>query len=82
MIAKIFLGIIMILAFIMIYPYMINLWTDNISGFNVLMNNITNVDGSPAMSEMEKSIWGLFPLMLLVLGVGGIAWLIVREKDR
>jgi hypothetical protein len=82
MIAKVFLGIIMILAFIMVYPYMMNLWTDNVSGFNVLMNNITNVDGSSAMSEMEKSIWGLFPLAFLILGGGGIAWLIVRDKDR
>jgi hypothetical protein len=45
------------------------------------MSNITNLDGTPAMSELEKSIWQLFPLILLLGGVGGFAWLIVREKN-
>jgi hypothetical protein len=75
MIARIFLGLIMILCFITIYPYFISLWTDNVSGFSHMMLS-TN------MSSMETSIWGLFPLVFLVMGVGGIAWLIVRQKDR
>jgi len=80
MVAKVFLGIIMILAFIMLYPYMMSMWTDNVSGFNVLMNSITKPDGTPAMSSLEQSIWGLFPLAFLILGCGGIAWLMVRDK--
>jgi hypothetical protein len=79
MIAKIFLGAIMILVFITLYPFFIGLWTDNTSGFLYMMSGIGN---GTAMSPLEASIWGLFPLAFLILGVGGIAWLIVREKDR
>jgi ABC-type multidrug transport system permease subunit len=75
MVARVFLGTIMILVFIITYPFFISLWTDNTSGFNHMMLS-TN------MSDMERSIWGLFPLAFLVLGVGGIIWLIVRDKDR
>jgi hypothetical protein len=81
MIAKIFLGCILILVFLMIYPSISSLWTANDSGFNSIMSNITNLDGTPAVSELEKSIWQLFPLILLLGGVGGFAWLIVREKN-
>jgi hypothetical protein len=75
MVAKVFLGVIMILAFLMIYPYMMSLWTDNVSGFGIMMSS-TN------MSALETSIWGLFPLAFLILGIGGFAWLMVRDKDR
>jgi hypothetical protein len=75
MVAKVFLGCIMILCFLCIYPYFISLWTDNVSGFSHMMLS-TN------MSAMETSIWGLFPLVFLILGCGGIAWLMVRDKDR
>lgn len=81
MIAKIFLGCILILVFLMIYPMISSLWTDNISGFNRMMANITNLDGTPAVSELERSIWQLFPLVLLLVGVGGFLWLIVRERN-
>jgi hypothetical protein len=75
MVAKVFLGCIMILCFLCIYPYFISLWTDNVSGFSHMMLS-TN------MSTLETSIWGLFPLIFLVLCVGGIVWLMVRDKDR
>jgi hypothetical protein len=75
MVAKVFLGVILILVFLIIYPSFISLWTDNVSGFNLMMSS-TN------MSTLETSIWGLFPLIFLVLCVGGIAWLMVRDKDR
>jgi hypothetical protein len=75
MIAKIFLGAILILCFLMIYPSFISLWTTNGTGFNSMMANTT-------MTDLETSIWGLFPLLFLIMGVGGFAWLIVREKDR
>ena len=73
MVAKVFLGIIMILVFIILYPYFMGLWTDNISGFGRMM-------ASTNMSDLETSFWGLFPLLFLILGVGGIAWLMVRDK--
>lgn len=82
MIAKLFLGVIMILAFLVLYPFFIGLWTDNVSGLNRMMADMTTSTGAPAMSALETSIWGLFPLAFLVLGVGGIAWLMVRDKDR
>ena len=82
MIAKVFLGIIMIFVFIMVYPYMMNFWTDNVSGMNRLMANITNANGTPGMSALETSVWGFFPLIFFILGCGGIAWLMVRDKDR
>lgn len=75
MVARVFLGLIMILCFLCVYPYFISTFTDNVSGFNRMMN-ATN------MTPMETSFWGLFPLLFLVMGVGGIAWLIVRQKDR
>jgi hypothetical protein len=82
MVAKVFLGCIMILSFLVLYPYMMSLWTDNVSGLNRLMANMTTSTGAPAMSSLETSIWGLFPLTFLVLCCGGIVWLMVRDKDR
>jgi uncharacterized membrane protein len=76
MLMKLWLGLIMIIAFLLIYPSFISLWTDNISGFNRMI-----VDQGTS-SQLELSIWGLFPFLFLVLGVGGIAWLIVRDKER
>lgn len=76
MVAKVFLGIIMIFAFIMLYPFFIGLWTDNVSGFNRMMADMGT------MSALETSIWGFFPLIFLIMGVGGIAWLMVRDKDK
>jgi len=73
MVAKVFLGLIMILCFITIYPFFMSLWTTNGTGFNAMMAT-TN------MTAMETSFWGLFPLLFLIMGVGGIAWLIVRDK--
>lgn len=75
MLMKIWLGLIMIIAFLIIYPSFISLWTDNVSGFSHLMSHTP-------MTDLETSIWGLFPLLFLVLGVGGVAWLIVRDKER
>jgi hypothetical protein len=64
----------------MLYPFFMALWTDPTNGFLHMMSTITKPDGSPAMSDMETSIWGLFPLAFLILGCGGIAWLMVRDK--
>ena len=75
MIAKVFLGCIMILCFITIYPFFMELWTTKGTGFNAMMAT-TN------MTPMETSFWGFFPLIFLILGCGGIAWLMVRDKDR
>ena len=58
------------------------MFTDPTSGFNHMMTTITKPDGTPAMSDLETSIWGLFPIIFLIMGVGGIAWLIVRDKER
>jgi hypothetical protein len=80
MIARIFLGCILILTFLIIYPFFIEIWTDPGSGLNSMMANITNLDGSAAMSDLETSIWGIFPLALLLIGVIGIGWLIVRDR--
>lgn len=80
MLARIFLGTIMIIAFLMVFPYISALWTDNISGFGVMMANMTMSDGSPAMSEGETAVWGLFPLAFFLIGVGGLIWLIVRDR--
>lgn len=75
MLARIFLGLIIIIAFLIIYPSFISLWTDNVSGFNLLIN-------ATSASDLEKSIWGLFPLVFLVMGIGGVAWLIVRDREK
>jgi hypothetical protein len=76
MLMKLWLGLIMIISFLLIYPSFISLWTDNQSGFNRHMANMGT------LSPLETSIWGLFPLIFLVAGIGGIAWLIVRDKER
>jgi hypothetical protein len=44
------------------------------------MANITNMDGTPAVSDMELSFWKLFPLLLLIGGVLGFGWLIVKDR--
>lgn len=75
MLMRIFLGLMLIIAFLMIYPYIITLWTDNVSGIMTLVP-------AGSMSDLEKSIWGLFPLLFLVLGVGGIIWMIVKDRDK
>jgi hypothetical protein len=46
------------------------------------MANMTDYSGAPAMSDIETGFWGLFPLLFLIAGIGGIAWLIVRDRDR
>lgn len=79
MLMRIFMGCILILCFLILYPFIINLWTDPTAGFNHMMAGITTTNGSLAMSDLEVSIWGLFPLAFLVLGVGGIVWLMVRD---
>lgn len=80
MLARIFLGTIMIIAFLMIFPMISGIWTDNDSGLNSLMANMTNYDGSPALSDMETTYWGLFPLLFFLIGVGGLIWLIARDR--
>ena len=79
MFMRIFMGIILILAFLMLYSPFMSLWTDSTSGFNHLMTGITTANGSPGMTDLETSIWGLFPLVILLLGVGGLVWLMVRD---
>jgi hypothetical protein len=74
MFMKIFLGLILIVAFLMLYSPFMSLWTDNVSGLNRLMADTANV------SELEASFWGLWPLIFLVLGLGGIIWLMVRDR--
>jgi hypothetical protein len=78
---RIVFGVIIIGVFLMIYPFLMQVWTDNSSGLNGLMAGMTNLDGSPAMSDLETSIWGLFPLLFLVLVVGGYIWIMARERD-
>jgi len=80
MVMKLFMGLMLILVFLVVYPYLMSFLTDNVSGMLNLMNGIKNVDGTPAVSETEQGFWGLFPLLFLIMGVGGIAWLIVRDK--
>jgi len=82
MLMKLFLGIILILCFLMVYPFITSLITDNVSGFARMMADIKKPDGSDAMTPLETSFWGLFPVLFLLAGVGGIAWLIVRDKER
>jgi len=82
MLMKLFLGIILILCFLMVYPFISSLITDNVSGFSHMMAEIKKPDGSDAMTPMETAFWGLFPLLFLIAGVGGFAWLIVRDKER
>lgn len=80
MVMRLFLGVMIILCFLVIYPYFISLWTDNTSGFNVIMGNITDLSGAKTLSDLEASIWGMFPLLFLALGVGGFVWLIVKDR--
>jgi hypothetical protein len=82
MLMRLFLGIIIILCFLMVYPFISELFTNPTDGFLHMMANITKPDGSPAMSDFETSLWGLFPIIFLLLGCGGVAWLIVRDKER
>jgi hypothetical protein len=82
MLARIFLGFILILTFLIIYPYFTGIWTDNVSGLNRMMANMVNLDGSLSMSPLETAIWGFFPLALLLIGVGGFAWLMFRDRER
>lgn len=83
MLMRIFLGLMLIISFLLVYPFISNLFTDNVSGFQRMMADIVdNSTGVPVsvMSELETSFWGIFPLLFLILGVGGIAWLIVRDR--
>ncbi len=80
MLMRLFFGIMIILCFLVIYPYFITLWTDNTTGFLTMMSGITTSNGSSAMSDMETSIWGLFPLFFLVMGIGGYVWLIAKDR--
>ena len=79
MFMRIFMGAILILAFLILYPSFMSLWTDPTNGFNLLMSGIVSPNGTPGMTDLETSIWGLFPLVFLVLGVGGLVWLMVRD---
>ena len=76
MLMKLWLGLMMIISFLLIYPSFISLWTDNQSGFIRYMADMGT------LTPLETSIWGLFPVVFLVLGCGGILWLIVRDKER
>lgn len=80
MIARIFLGCVLIITFLIIYPYFTGIWTDNVSGLNRMMAGMVNLDGTSSMSSLETAIWGIFPLALLIIGVVGIAWLIVKDR--
>ena len=80
MLLKIFFGLIIILCILMVFPSISYLWTDNSTGFLKQMSGITTYNGSVAMSDMETSYWGLFPVLLLVVGVGGYIWLIARDR--
>jgi len=75
MLMRLFLGLTLILCFLVIYPSMMSILTDNVSGLLTLIP-------AGSMSPLEQSIWGLFPLAFLVLGVGGFIWLIVRDRER
>lgn len=75
MLMRIFLGVIMIGVFLVVFPFINNLFMDNQSGFMYMIQQ-TNV------SQMELAFWNFFPLAFLILGIGGVAYLIVRDRER
>jgi len=65
----------MIGVFLIVFPFVNALFSDNSSGFGYMIAQ-TNA------SQMELAFWNFFPLAFLLLGVGGIAYLIVKDRER